>query len=88
MIQEHFGKFTNNTKCQKIQCIAAFIKMCVGQFAFILWWSTVIICPLPGRLFNSYIRTDDIETANLKRIAEFRNSIHFRRKTQCAIYWA
>lgn len=28
--------------------------------------------PIPGPLLNSYIRLDDIEIANFKRIAEFQ----------------
>lgn len=63
MIQGHFCKFINNTTCQKVQCVAAFMKMCIGQFAFVFL--------LPGHLLNSYIRIDDIEGANFKRIAEF-----------------
>ena len=63
MIQGHFRKFINNPKCQKVQCIAAFMKVCIGQFAFVF--------PLPGHLLNSYVRVDDIEPANFKRIAEF-----------------
>lgn len=38
MIQEYLCKFINNIKCQKVQCIAASIKMRIGQLAFILWW--------------------------------------------------
>lgn len=42
------------------------MKMCIGQFAFVFL--------LPGHLLNSYIRIDDIESANFKRIAEFWNN--------------
>lgn len=73
MIQEHFCKLINNIKCQKAQCVAAFIKMCIGQFAFVLWW-------YPDNMSTTWVliqlvcKNRCIETANLKRIAKFQNN--------------
>lgn len=63
--------FINNIKHEKEQCFVPFMKMCFLVNLLLYCADTLLIFSLLGHLLNSYVRIDDIEIANLKRVAGF-----------------